>query len=217
MMKRELMMYIASNAGIYSKFIGSTGKIAKDLRISQQSVSRLIIELEKQKMLKKETSPKGVKISIDSRGKDYLLEEYKRLKKIFCPKREMSGKLFKGIGEGEYYIKEYSQKIKEVLGYKPYPGTLNLRVKENDVKSFLSDIKPVIIKGFRTKQRSFGDIIAYRILLGGLEAAIVIPERTLHREGVVEIVGQPCFRTALNLKDSDNVKVYKMPKSDEDE
>lgn len=48
-----------------------------------------------------------------------------------------TGRVFSGVGEGSFYVSLYSKKFLEKLGFRPYPGTLNLRLV-NDVEAFNS-------------------------------------------------------------------------------
>ncbi len=208
-MKYEILKYIGANAGLFSYINTSTRKIAKETGISQQSVSRLLIELEKEDAIKRNSTPKGIEVMVAKKGRDILRKEYSILKKILKAKSTISGRLFKGIGQGSYYVKAYESRLKKVLGYSPYLGTLNLHVKPNEYESFISDIKPIIVNGFKTKSRDFGNITIYKVILGGISAAILKPERTLHKEDVMEIIGPSCFRSGLDLKEDDKVEVRK--------
>lgn len=211
-MKHKILLFISKRAGLYSSLIMSTTKISDILKISQQSVSRHLIEMEEEGFIKRELKKEGITISLGKKGREYLKEEFNELSKIMKSRDKIKGKIFQGLGEGSYYTNIYGKEIKKKIGYLPYPGTLNLRVKELEINSFISDLSKIRIKGFSKKDRTYGDIYLYRIILEGIESAILIPERTLHGKDVVEIIGPECFRSVLNAKEGDLVELSKMIK-----
>lgn len=211
-MKHKILLFISKRAGLYSSLIMSTTKISDILKISQQSVSRHLIEMEEEGFIKRELKKEGITISLGKKGREYLKEEFNELNKIMKSRDKIKGKIFQGLGEGSHYTNIYEKEIKKILGYLPYPGTLNLRVKELEINSFISDLSKIKIKGFSKKDRTYGDIYLYKIILEGIESAILIPERTLHGKDVVEIIGPECFRSVLNAKEGDLVELSKMIK-----
>jgi len=63
-------------------------------------------------------------------------------------KSTYKGIVFSGVGEGEFFVNLYADNIKRTLGIVPYPGTLNLRIKDN-VESFnesLRSLRPIVIE-----------------------------------------------------------------------
>ena len=46
---------------------------------------------------------------------------------------ELKGKIVSGMGEGAYYmsLKGYTKQFKSILGYIPFPGTLNVKLNGN--------------------------------------------------------------------------------------
>src|SRR5512139_2120517 len=111
----------------------STEYLAERLGISQQSASRRLIELEREKWIKKTTTPEGSLIKIEDEGAKELQKLYTNLRFIieaaFPPSVTLEGTVFTGLGEGAYYTQKEHYKIQfvEKLGFEPYPGTLNLK------------------------------------------------------------------------------------------
>ncbi len=208
-MNHKLLIYLAKKTGIYSEIDTSTSKIAKDTGFSQQSVSRILVSMEKEDFLRREVSAKGMKINLNKKAFDYLREEYKLLSGLFRTKKTIEGTLFSGIGEGKFYIKKYEKQIEKALKFKPYLGTLNLRVKADEVKAFTSDLNPLIIPEFKTKNRSYGKITLFEVFINGVEAGIIFPDRTIHHDDVLEIIGPSYFRKLFKLKEGDKVKIGK--------
>jgi len=120
----------------------------------------------------------------------------------------VKGKVFSGRGEGAKFIElQWARRqIAEKLGFIPYPGTLNLKLAQDDVrfKKLLKKAKSTEIspaKGF-CRGRCFN---AY--LMDNLKCAIVIPEIVEYPEGIIEVVAPIDLRKKLQLKDDDTVEV----------
>ena len=101
--------------------------------------------------------------------------------------------------------KEYQQQIKDIFGFNPYPGTLNLISIVGKKMSFLNMLEEKFVNGFKTKERSFGPLKAYKILINGLPAAIILPERSMHTPEVLEVIAPIHLRSHLKLQDGDTV------------
>jgi riboflavin kinase len=201
------LMYIAekSDDGVLRS---STVVMSKELGVSQQTVSRTLREMEDKQLIARRASPSGIVSNILGKGTTMLENYCGRLKMITEKKKPaLKGKVVSGLGEGRYYISmpQYAKQIKNLLGFKPFLGTLN--IKTNNLEYFLADKKSVKISGFKTKERSYGDIAAYVVKVCGINGAILIPERSTHTKDIVELIAAVNLRKNLNLKDGDEVKI----------
>lgn len=206
----DLLMYTAKRKGLFNALNSSTSRIANDLNVSQQTISRKLREMENLELIKRDVSPNGLSVSIVGKGRALLKKNYLELKLIFKEKKLMlKGIVEKGIGEGKYYMsmKQYQQQFKSKLGFDAYPGTLNLKVNKVEAMTFLSNIEPIIIDGFSTKSRTYGSLSCYKIKVNDINGAIIIPKRTRHEEEILEIIASIYLREKLNLKDGDVLKV----------
>lgn len=201
MNKFELLLYLAEKGIIET----STNKLSKETAISQQTISRKLIEMEKNGLIKRDVSAAGLKINITEKGFALLKEKYNLLNKIFKNKI-IKGKVKRGIGEGAFYIKKYNKKINKALGFNPYLGTLNIEVNKNS-KSTISKQKPIIINSFKTKERTYGSIKCYNAKINNTKASVIIPERTRHPENIVEVISPVYLRGKFNLKDNNIIRV----------
>ncbi|MDK2384601.1 MAG: DUF120 domain-containing protein, partial [Candidatus Korarchaeota archaeon] len=53
-----------------------------------------------------------------------------------------------GRGEAELYVNLYAREFERYLGFRPYPGTLNIRLHEDYAsrrRKLLSCLKPIVI------------------------------------------------------------------------
>jgi riboflavin kinase, archaea type len=206
----NLLTALAVKGAAFKEIEISTKVVAKELACSQQTASRQLIELEKQGLIKRNASTKGIRLILTGSGLDELKEVYKKLEQIFNSKTSLiHGKVESGLGEGAYYVSlpEYLVQFEKKLGFIPFKGTLNIRVDYPDYLKFISSLNKINITGFVSKNRSFGQITAYSIKLNDISAAIIVPERTSHKRDIIEIISQTNFRKRLNLKDGTIVNI----------
>jgi riboflavin kinase len=195
----------------------STDYLAKKLGISQQTVSRHLIELERKGWIKRNITPEGSLIKIEQLGMGELQKLRSSLnaliEKSFPPSITLEGTVFTGLGEGAYYISKehYRKQIVERLGFDPYPGTLNIRLTADyDIKTRMElDVYPAIeLKGFKNEDRTFGLVKCYpAILEGSIKCALITALRSHYDASVLEIIAPVCLRKSLGLKDGYKVKV----------
>lgn len=157
-----LLMYLASKSNLYESLIITTTKAAKELGISQQSVSRKLFELEEEVITRKTTN-KGIEIKLTRKGIS-VIQDISNQISASCDKNFVfKGYLTTGLGEGKYYMSRnnYKKSFKKLLGYTPWPGTFNLKLESQAAKEAINSIKPIIVKGFKEKNRSFGKLKCY--------------------------------------------------------
>src|SRR3989338_5073601 len=154
----KLLAYVAQKSGLFNVWNTNTSVIAKDLDISQQSVSRVLRDLEDGRLIVREASTSGIKISLADHGRHTLKQHYQMLKKVFSSDiRSLSCKITSGLGEGKYYmsLQGYKKQFAKRLGFEPFEGTLNLEVDAAQVNNFLLNAECVYVEGFNTKERTF--------------------------------------------------------------
>src|SRR3989338_2460916 len=214
----NLLGYIAQKSGLFNVWNTNTSIIAKDLNISQQSVSRVLRDLEDSRLIVREASTSGIKISLADHGRDALKKHYELLKNVFSSDiKSLSCKITSGLGEGKYYMSlpGYKKQFAKRLGFTPFEGTLNLEVDAAKVNNFLLNAECIYVEGFNTKERTFGGLKAFRIKVSANKAAgnnknnkkipatLIIPDRTHHDKNVVEVIADKNLRNVLKLKDND--------------
>ena len=91
-----------------------------------------------------------------------------------------SGKVTSGLGEGAFFLKQgqYIKSFKEKLGFRPFAGTLNVRLNESGIEKrmLLREEKPMLIPGFKKGNKTFGNIEAYRCAIAGSPAPSCFPK-----------------------------------------
>jgi len=186
--------------------------------ISQQTASRRITFCVDEGYVERIHTADGMLLQITEKGREELLQVMTNLEAAFTPPLDdivIEGHIVTGLGEGAYYVDVYSAKLKAALGFKPYLGTLNVKVVEEGSRKAVGRMKntpPLVLSGFSYKGRTFGDVICYRVKINDeIEGAIVIAQRTHHHDDILEIVAPVDIRDALNLDEESKVSLKVIP------
>jgi riboflavin kinase len=146
------------------------------------------------------------------KGIEILKDEYVEYSRIFSSEPdtlELEGNVLKGLGEGQYYINipGYRKQFEEKLHFIPFPGTLNVQLSESSsaLRNRLREMPAIRIEGFSDGERTFGGGNCYPVRVGGIEAAVVVPDRTHYPSDLIEIIAPVKLRDALKLKDGDRI------------
>jgi riboflavin kinase len=199
-------------------FLG-TNDFGKIIGTSQQTASRRLLELMSKGYVTRELTTKGQNITITEKGVAALKDVYNALKTGFEEAAHiifLNGVVFSGYGEGAYYVAKsgYKDQFVEKLGFKPYPGTLNLRLRSiSDIKARkdLESLPSIVVKGFVNGERTYGDVKCFRVLINEkTEGAILMIHRTHYGQDVLEVVAEESLRKKLKLKDGDLVQLKVM-------
>jgi len=210
-----LTLYKLAELGAYSgQILITTKKLAESLNVSQQTASRHLIELQTLGLIRRTQAARGEAIRVTEKGSEELNRMYLRLKAIFEAKPSevvLEGVLFSGIGEGAWYVSQpgYRRQFVQKLGFDPFPGTLNLRLKRNyeNERKLLETIPHIDIDGFRDGDRSFGSVICYRTKINDIEdGALISAIRTHYGDDVIELISPSNLRAKLRLKDGEIVR-----------
>lgn len=212
-LKEKLLIFLAQNGAFTKSLSMSTSTIAQYLGTSQQSASRILIQLEQNGYIEKMTVGKTTLIRLTNKGLDELRNLYTVLKSIFEKPMEviLEGRVFSGLGEGFYYISlpQYFEQIKERVGFVPYPGTLNIQLLSKDSlenRMLLEKIADIPIDGFSNGQRTYGGAKCIKALFNGeQEAAIIFVERSHYGKDVIEVIAPVYLRGKYGLRDGDKV------------
>ncbi len=122
-------------------------------------------------------------------------------------KKVISGVIIRGLGEGTYFMsmQHYQKEIKKKLGFRAYPGTLNLKVEKKYI-DLLKNFKQIKINGFKQKNKTFGGADCFKAKIKNIYGAIIIPHLTKHND-IIELIAPMHLKSELKLKDGDKVKV----------
>jgi riboflavin kinase len=209
----DILIYLAKSGALTRPIAITTAGVGHDLGMSQQSVSRWLLVLEKRGLTERQQGIRGYMVQISPAGRKLMTEMRNGLIEALsgCNKLLMKGVVVSGMKEGGYYIglEEYSRRIKETLGFEPFPGTLNVRLMafDNHHKEKMSALHGVTIPSFRKDGRTFGSLKCFPCLINGVHGAVVLPERSHYGPEVLEVISPFNLRDRLKLSDGDSVKV----------
>jgi len=211
-----LALYKLAEMGANEKEIEcSTEDVAQGIGTSQQTASRRLIEMEQLGLIQRTRGWRNQRVRITSNGLQHLTGMYRVLKRVFEAAKEelvMNGVVFSGLSEGSYYmsLEGYRKQFRSKLGFDPYPGTLNLRIRKEDQneRRLLESFPFIYVEGFANAQRSYGPAKCFKAVVNEkIQSAIVLPIRAHYGEDVVEIIAPHPLRKQLKLKDGDLVRV----------
>jgi riboflavin kinase len=192
----------------------SSLELARQIDSSPQTASRRLQSLERSGAISRNIVADGQWITITKKGEEMLKTEYNYYRQIFSggtKNIELEGKVVTGLGEGQYYIAKdgYRKQFESRFGFTPFPGTLNISLSHQSasLRRKLDESSGIRLDGFRGKGRTFGGGKCFKAVIDGVDAAVVIPERTHYPMDIIEIVAPVNFRKTLNLKDGDRAKV----------
>ncbi len=122
----------------------------------------------------------------------------------------LTGKIISGAGEGAYFtqIGWVQQQCDEKLGFKPYPGTLNLEISEKYL-SIVESLDQKIGIELISPDPNFCNARVFPVSLGDSIGAIILPEEKVrvHPKNIIEIIAPLNIKVSLNVKDGDFVTV----------
>ena len=98
------------------------------------------------------------------------------------------------------------KQIEQKLGFKPYPGTLNLKLEPAEtqkLRQFTQKAQPIIIQ----PEKSFYPGKCYKVTVDNIKCSICFPEVPDYPADLLEIIAPQNLREKLKLKDGDIVEV----------
>jgi riboflavin kinase len=191
----------------------SVVEFSKRLQTSPMTASRRLKELENSDLIARTRSGRSQAIIITKNGSNELKEQYLAYKSIFeaKPSIELEGTIVSGLGEGKYYlsIRGYTKQFEELLGFTPYPGTLNIKLADESAAARvrLDNLAPIHISSFKTSNRTYGGIKSYVASIGGIDGAIIVPDRTHYHNDIIETIAPVSIKKTLKIDNGDLIKV----------
>ncbi len=190
----------------------ASGDFAELIDVSQQTGSRRLIELSDAGLVRREMGVRKQRIRITDEGVGMLRAEHGLYQRLFESQTSLAleGTVETGLGEGRYYLSRpgYEDQFVSALGWKPYPGTLNLTLagaEANKLRILKRD--PVhLITGFEAEGRTFGGVTCNPARVGAQPCAAILPNRS-HYTQTLELIAPVSLRETLPCKDGDRLEV----------
>jgi riboflavin kinase, archaea type len=121
---------------------------------------------------------------------------------------EIKGNIVSGMGKGTYFMSQefYIHQFQEKLHFKPYVGTLNIKLEKKQRNTLINISKEKF--GLVEGEGKFGDVKFIKAVLNNdISGALVFPAKTEHTEDVLEFISNKNLRKSLKLKDGDQVSI----------
>lgn len=218
----NLLIQIGKMGGTRRPVFCTTRELGTIVGISQQSTSRKLTKMENSDLIIRNYTQRGNSIKITSKGMTLLESVFTDLWMILVSDRgeieeeiTLQGKICTGMGEGAYYMsrKGYRNRFPTMVGFIPYPGTLNIQLlEETSLKNFerLQRSPASFIKEFIEDERKFGRVFVWPtfLIIGDkkIPSALIRPDRT-HHNNQIELIAKENIKDTYNVKDGDIVKV----------
>jgi riboflavin kinase len=123
---------------------------------------------------------------------------------------EVRGKVFSGMGKGRYYVghPEYQKRFEASLGYRPYPGTLNIKLEDDALIATLRRLRSlpgVKVESFVKDGESFSALNCFDGVMDGQRVTLLFIDVTYYNESVAELISPAFLREKFGLEDGDDV------------
>ena len=120
---------------------------------------------------------------------------------------ELIGRVFAGKGEGKKFIELpwVGVQINKKLGFKPYPGTLNLRLSRDSSKLTELINKNKILKIY--PPAGYCEGLLFKATIGELDIGVIVPQVDNYPSDVLEVVSPLHLREELKLHNGNLVTV----------
>lgn len=216
------LQHILTLAELFSKgarynFIPiTTSSLGKSIRKSQQAASKHLLELESDGYIERLRTGTRVSVRITTKGHAEMLKIASILKSSIETSPtyiEFKGVIVSGMGEGAYYMsmKGYAKQFKSKLGYVPFPGTLNIKLKDKEfieAKRSLDAHPAIMVNGFSDGKRSYGWVKCYPARINNsLDAALILLERTHHDDSVIELISKDNIKKSVRLSTGSQITI----------
>jgi riboflavin kinase len=209
---KEILKQLAKLGALHDYVTTSSGELAERISVSQQTASRKILELLEAGLITRRLGTRKQLIRLSPAGVDLLRKEFAEYKALFAggERVTVSGRVVTGLGEGKYYISRegYQKAFKDLLGFQPFPGTLNVEVEPLDREKMvdLKEMGGLLVKEFQSEGRTFGAVKVFPAEVEGLECAAIFPLRS-HHTSVLEVISPYHLREKLDLKDGRELSI----------
>ena len=125
---------------------------------------------------------------------------------------ELKGKVISGVQKASFFtqLDWVQEQCMEKLGFRPYPGTLNLQMDiSEENRSTIHELRREDEIQLIPPDPNFCPATMLPVYIGGIKGAIVMPseEVNIHGKEIIEVMAPLKLRDALGVKDGDTVVI----------
>jgi len=210
------LSYLLSKGAKHNYVTITTDSLGKNIKKSQQSASKHLLELEQNQFIERIISGRNISVKITSKGFSEMVKLSTILQKSlnsFPSHVEIKGTLISGMGEGAYYmgLKGYTKQFKSKIGYVPFPGTLNVKIDQKihqeAIKQFVN-LNGINIHSFSDGKRTYGWVKCFPAKINNsIDCNLILLERTHHDNSVVELISKLSLRKSVKLKEGSKISI----------
>ena len=126
------------------------------------------------------------------------------------PKKKIRGKIISGVRKGAFFmmLSWVQEQCFEKLGFKPYPGTLNLEIAVDDIQ-IIEALRPEEGLELMPPDSNFCSGRVFPVSIEGISGAIVLPAEDVrvHGNNIIEIISPQMLKKAMDVKDGDLLSI----------
>jgi riboflavin kinase len=202
---------------LYNFIPMTTSSLGKNIHKSQQTASKHLLDLETNGYIERLRSGQKVSIRITSKGHSEMTKIFSIMKsslESFPKDIVFKGSIISGMGEGAFYMsmKGYTKQFKTKLGYVPFPGTLNVKLKDKEsieAKRLLAVHPAIMVSGFSDGKRTYGWVKCYPAKVNNMvDSALILLERTHHDDSIVELISKENIKKIAKLSTGSKISIY---------
>lgn len=212
----QTLTELLSKGARYNFVSVTTSSLGKSIHKSQQAASKHLLELERDGYVERLRSGRKISVRITTKGHTEMTRIFSILKSSLetSPSYlEFKGTVISGMGEGAYYMsmKGYTKQFQSKLGYVPFSGTLNVKLKDKEfieAKRSLDAYPGIMINGFSDEKRTYGWVKCYPAKVNNLvEVAVITLERTHYDDSIIELISRINIKKAAKISTGAHISV----------
>ena len=194
----------------------TTSSLGKNIKKSQQAASKHLLELENKNFIERIISGRKISVKITPKGYSELVKLSNVLQKNLTSSPShvlLKGTLVSGLGEGAYYmsLEGYSKQFKTKIGYVPFPGTFNVKLRKKEYTEAISqfeEMEGIHIDGYSDGKRTYGWVKCFKAKLNStFDCLLIRLERSHHDTSIIELISKNSLRKTAKLSDNSKVTI----------
>lgn len=121
---------------------------------------------------------------------------------------ELTGRVVSGVQKSSFFtqLDWVQEQCMEKLGFRPYPGTLNLSMESlGEDRPTVNELRKLRGPELIPPDPNFCTATVLPVHLGGVKGAIVVPaeDANVHGKQILEVLAPVMLRDSLGVKDGD--------------